>query len=472
MKIAKIRIKDFQQFKDIELDFTHPETGEPLDKVCFIGSNGTGKSTLLGFILNFYNYIGELKPNSITPIMSPFKVNAEIEIKFKHENQYFYLIHLYKRGAYCFTENDLVGYSKNSNLDLFDENKLSDFITQANSSRYKTNTGTYIKISNRFTEDITKIQLKYNDIVIYAPSESAENKYIQINDVPATTLNESLKLITNFPISHIVSSEKIEDFWKILIANIKKRENERQEFENASDNIDKSKRQLIEEFDTIHPKIMDKLSEIWNKILEKANLELDTEGVRNPIQLTDNLYAYIRTKDTKERVDYNRLSTGIRNFIFKIGHIYSLYFNREIERGFLLVDEPENSLYPDFLFDLMEIYDEIVKDKNGKNNTQMFFATHNPIVAAQFEPYERIILAWDETGGVKAHKGIVPAGDDPNDILEYDFALKNLMGKKGQEKWAEYVDLKKKLIRAKETDDKLAIAEQINKIGNAYNFSE
>jgi hypothetical protein len=34
MKIAKIRIKDFQQFKDIELDFTHPETGEPLDKIC------------------------------------------------------------------------------------------------------------------------------------------------------------------------------------------------------------------------------------------------------------------------------------------------------------------------------------------------------------------------------------------------------------------------------------------------------
>jgi hypothetical protein len=102
----------------------------------------------------------------------------------------------------------------------------------------------------------------------------------------------------------------------------------------------------------------------------------------------------------------------------------------------------------------------------------MFFATHNPIVAAQFEPYERIILAWDETGGVKAHKGTVPVGDDPNDILEYDFALKNLMGKKGQEKWAEYVDLKKKLIRAKETDDKLALAEQINKIGNAYNFSE
>jgi uncharacterized protein YhaN len=57
MKICKIRIKDYQQFKDIELDFTHPKTGEPLDKICFIGSNGTGKSTLLNFILIFLDGI-------------------------------------------------------------------------------------------------------------------------------------------------------------------------------------------------------------------------------------------------------------------------------------------------------------------------------------------------------------------------------------------------------------------------------
>ena len=279
-------------------------------------------------------------------------------------------------------------------------------------------------------------------------------------------------MLGNLPIYNEVSSQSVDIFWSVLVALIKERENERADFETFPQNLDKSKRQLIEEFDKDHPKIMDKLGEIWNKILAKANLELDTEGVKNPIQLTDNLKAYIRTKDTKERINYNQLSTGIRNFIFRIGHIYSLYFNREIKRGFLLVDEPENSLYPDFLFDLMEIYDEIVKDKNGENNTQMFFTTHNPIVAAQFEPYERIILEWTEDGNVTAHKGTAPVGDDPNDLLEYDFALKNLMGKKGRAKWAEYVDLKKKLIRTKETAEKTALAEQIIKIGNDYNFSE
>ena len=206
--------------------------------------------------------------------------------------------------------------------------------------------------------------------------------------------------------------------------------------------------------------------------MTKTGLEFDAKGANNPIQLNDNLHAYIRLKSTGEKIQYNQLSTGIRNFIFRIGHIYSLYFNREIKRGFLLVDEPENSLFPDFLYDLVEIYQEIVKDKNGENNTQMFFATHNPIIAAQFEPHERIILEWDENGGVKAHKGKSPAGDDPNDVLVNDFGLNHVMGKKGQEMWEEYLRLRKKLRRTEDEKEKEKLIATITKIGSDYNFAQ
>ena len=51
MKITKLKIEEFQQFRNLELDFTYPEwhdkKGEPLDKVCFIGQSGAGKTTLL-----------------------------------------------------------------------------------------------------------------------------------------------------------------------------------------------------------------------------------------------------------------------------------------------------------------------------------------------------------------------------------------------------------------------------------------
>ena len=462
MKICKIRIKDFKQFKDIKLDFTHPVTGEPLDKICFIGSNGTGKSTLLNFIHDFLIFPELLKPYTLPQIgnlkFNDTKVSYEVIFKIDDSVKYYKVL---PKG------NNLNGL-------IFEETEYKNWLKNRNPLYDEVNLKQAIEIINREgNEQFLNILTESKpDLVVYSPSETKENKYIQVEDVPQTTLNASLEMLGNLPVYNEVSSQSVDIFWSVLVALIKERENERADFETFPQNLDKSKRQLIEEFDKDHPKIMDKLGEIWNKILAKANLELDTEGVKNPIQLTDNLKAYIRTKDTKERINYNQLSTGIRNFIFRIGHIYSLYFNREIKRGFLLVDEPENSLYPDFLFDLMEIYDEIVKDKNGENNTQMFFATHNPIVAAQFEPYERIILEWTEDGNVTAHKGTAPVGDDPNDLLEYDFALKNLMGKKGRAKWAEYVDLKKKLIRTKESAEKMALAEQISKIGNDYNFSE
>jgi len=50
MKIAWIRIKGFQQFEDTFIDFRHPESGKALDKICLIGRNGTGKSTILQLI--------------------------------------------------------------------------------------------------------------------------------------------------------------------------------------------------------------------------------------------------------------------------------------------------------------------------------------------------------------------------------------------------------------------------------------
>jgi predicted ATP-binding protein involved in virulence len=50
MKVTRIILKDFQQFKNFDLDLTDKSTGRPLEKVCFIGRNGTGKSTLLRLV--------------------------------------------------------------------------------------------------------------------------------------------------------------------------------------------------------------------------------------------------------------------------------------------------------------------------------------------------------------------------------------------------------------------------------------
>ena len=51
MKITGIEVGEYRQFKNIKFDFTYPEdhtkAGQPLEKVCFIGQSGTGKTKLL-----------------------------------------------------------------------------------------------------------------------------------------------------------------------------------------------------------------------------------------------------------------------------------------------------------------------------------------------------------------------------------------------------------------------------------------
>ncbi len=455
MKICKVYIKGFQQFEDLELDFTNPNTGEPLDKICFIGRNGTGKSTILRILNLIILNIGSYRPYHF------------LLVKVKMQDSFFYTIALNT----SISKEVLIYHSdiEKENREWLEDIKL--FADQKDGQLELKKYSKYLlnqEEKNKFNE--FQFNPNSSDLNIFSPAESSHNGYLGIQDVPMTSLNDALTYNKDFRLTHIISNEKITEFWTLLIYLIKKRENDFREYESREENQNKTVRAVKEEFDKLNPKILDKLSEIWNKILNRAGLEFDVANASNPVQLTDNLKAYIINKSTKKTIPYNALSTGIRNYIFRIGHIYSLYFNREVKRGFLLLDEPENSLYPDFLFDWMETFLEIIKDKNGENNTQVFVSTHNPIIAAQFEPYERIILEWNENAHVTSRKGKSPVGDDPNDILTNDFELKNLMGKEGLAMWEHYVELKKKLRHAISKEDKEKIISEMNRIGSDYNF--
>ncbi len=455
MKICSIHIKGFQQFQDTFLDFTDPKTGEPANKICFIGQNGTGKSTLLELLKNILPKLDNISIKTI-----PFLL-----IKLRTKSGYYFLLYSKINRSTLVFNNSIISNK------IWKEMVNCPYEDEKIQSQIDLLKGYAFLISNKYElwQDLL-FQNRFYDLIIYAPAESPTNNYMILSDVPQTSLSQALGLIKKFPFYHLVSNEDVGTFWKVLIYHIKQRDNEREIYENLPENINKTKKQLIEEFNKENPKILEKIASLWNKILEKAGLEFDIENASNPIQLTDNLKAYIRLKESKEHIPYNQLSTGIRNFIFRLGHIYSLYFNREIRKGFLLIDEPENSLFPDFLLDLVETYQELVYDKNGENNTQIFMATHNPIIAAQFEPHERIVLEWNEQGYVDAFKGNAPAGDDPNDVLIKDFKLQNVMGKKGREMWEEYLILKKKLRKVKKAEEKEQLIRDINKIGADYNF--
>lgn len=93
MKISKIEIKDFHQFKDFTLDLTYPKghekEGKPLDKVCFIGQSGTGKTTLLELFPMFLN--GYQTNLILKSQIDKVKENVEFSINYGNNNDKYSL---------------------------------------------------------------------------------------------------------------------------------------------------------------------------------------------------------------------------------------------------------------------------------------------------------------------------------------------------------------------------------------------
>jgi energy-coupling factor transporter ATP-binding protein EcfA2 len=453
MRVSKILIKGFQQFENFQLDLTHPETGEPLEKVCLIGPNGTGKSTILGLILRMLQNLQYRDDLSILPRQlmqlahSGLHPGSSLVVKFVSNQEQFILQVLSER-----TQEWFLCYDKEIETVSDWQQSWQDYSVTSNNDFYADHQLSELPVNKLISPD---------DIVVYEPSDESLKLN---NDPPSSTLNEALDLFSHFPLIHTISVASANEFWKLLTFLVKKRESDYLTFINQPENQNTTIGNLKEEFDPHHPEILQAIAVLWDGILAKCGLYLDVQGAKIPVQLTENLRAYIKSKNTGEQLSYNQLSSGIRNYIFKLGYIKSLYFNRQIKRGFLLIDEPENCLYPDLLYDLMDDYWSIIE------NTQTFVSTHSPIIAAQFEPYERFHLDFDDRGYVTATRGVSPIGDDPNDLLYRDFQVRSIYGKKGLEKWERFRELRQ-LIRA--TDDpaaKEALMSEYTEIANAYNF--
>ena len=401
MKLTSLSIEDFRQFKDFRLDFTDPATGKPLEKVCFIGPNGTGKSTLLRLLAR--EAWGTRRDKPAIP------------------------------GA----QDDIQLMGGRSSISV---------LAQSISSR-----------TTALNADEVDKQL-----IVWCPSDSDEGR-TEFSGIPLTSLGNALADTTHPFEKHVVTLADAKQFWTYLIGHIKQREQHYLELQSLPENQSRTVAEIKRQFDAVNPKVLDELSNIWDKILSLADLEFDRDSAEIPIQLTDNLKAYIHTKSRRIRVPYEQLSSGIRHYIFRLGHIWSLYFNRPPADSILLVDEPEGSLYPDFLYDIVENYREVAPGR------QLFMATHSPIVASQFKPEERFILTFGDDGYITARRGVSPEGDDPNDLLDKDFGVRNLMSKAGQKKWEEFLELRRR-IPVTPAQERLPLVEQCAKIGYDYNF--
>lgn len=477
MKFTRIIIYGYNQFGLLDLDLTYGKScgnkaGQPLEKVCLIGSNGTGKSTLLRLLYEFWNGktnyddSEEGAPASIKdrfkhhPILGEGKASPQsILVQFIHRNEQYELVKIGQNVLFTQLETD----KGNSLLNLFQTligRKLSEE-ENLNLKQKEQETNS----RERFI-DVFFNPADYWDkhLCIYSPAESSENPMLTAGPIPDTTLDDALEYFDGFPAHHQISFENFYKFWELTIYQVKKRENDRTHFENQPENLDKSKRQLINEFERNNPDFLKALSEKWNVVLARANLYFDYQHAKVPIQLNDNLEAYIKVRESNSILAYAKLSSGIRHLLLRLGYLLALYHRRTVESALALFDEPENSLFPSILYDLINVYTDAAP------NTQFFFATHSPIIASQFDPEERIILEFNEEGKVEARKGVSPEGDDPNDVLIQDFGLENILGKKGLEKLHRYIELKTLIKNELDPAQKDQLVKEYLEIGNQYHF--
>jgi len=321
MRLAKLEIKDYHQFEHLELDLIYPKghekEGKSLDKICIIGDNGTGKTTILKRIKRLYNR----KSKDIQPVNFNFINGVEV-----------------KKLLYFPTGPDLSNIEKleaikKKNPKAISVEEILEGITQVEG----------FKIYDLSDEETHKVWLHFR--------RQLKNSFEEEREVRKKFFTKAVN-------------------------------------ENNIDLI----RNAVEELDTYkktNPNDIEDFKKFIDRILNRFHLELDTSI--NFENIDEEFFIKIKSKQG-DSIPIDNWSTGLRQLIYNILPLYSIDTG---EDTLILIDEPERSLYPNTQKILIDFYTGI------SQKSQFIFATHSPIIAAQFEPWEIIDLRFNEKGKVE-----------------------------------------------------------------------
>jgi len=378
MKIKKIQLHNYKQFKDLTLDLTYPKghekAGEPLDKICIIGQSGTGKTNLLDVIKN------RMTTSRANVLLSYQKNSNNEDIYFSGTDR------LNKVNSLAYNSDDIS--MKQRLKALFNEvlpHLLSFFV---------------LYLTLRFVLLVDNaINLPQILIAIF----SAFVKFIEIGVIiliPFLALVILIAILVKKMIGFTgkqykeIKNEKSyinidEGAWYSLKDSIDKYEENQKElqaklYNQVSQKILSIEQAQLEEEDwqKKNTNILESISEILNSVLYKFNLEI---GKIDPYQKSYN-DLIIHDLSNNKIIKYDDVSTGTKNLI-------ATFIPLKIHNpkdSIILIDEPENSFYPDIQRKLTELYMEV-----GENN-QLVFATHSPLIASSFEPWEIVELKFDK----------------------------------------------------------------------------
>lgn len=428
MKLKSLHIDSYRHLENISFDFTYPEghakAGKPLEKICIIGQSATGKTSILELIKDSFISLDTLEIVDNKYLFNRFVLG----VGFKGHLEY-----LTQNGFLKIAENKVIKNGKE-----FSFGSEGGSLEKLVSDNLK-----LLYLSSEIISKETISILNQNPLNII--NEISKEKYVGV-DKKYSAPNYIYEFVQNIN----------EEIWFYLLYKIL--DYRKRFMQMASELINKG---VIGNANKLHNEYA-KWSETnenpvavfanyFNPVLKKLNLEIDLVNTEYSIP--------VKSKVNDEVIPVSGLSTGTKGLLLSMFPLFEL----DTTDAIILLDEPERSLFPDMQIDLISHYQNLAPD------AQLVVATHSPFIAAAFEPEERFILYFDESGKVAVRRGESPIGDDPNDILRNDFNVDyyNDFGKKAYKK---YLDLKRKVSQETQTEKKKELIVELAALGDKYNF--
>lgn len=369
MKLTELYIQEYNQFKDFRLDLTypdgHPKAGQALEKVCFIGQSGTGKTSLIEILNQVIYLIVNVSGQFYSENAFAFSLGNEYSLIFNRIEEL-----LSKNIKLSFNNSLIAHFTKNTSEMSGDfwvdyayrkDGSINDFLTNHFKLFYYPSDIEIPKINKPKkdnSEDFPSLNKNFYDFSNY----DLQSSWSTINE--AIIKDRELEIKKSLELSKLLQNPKYTQ------EDIIKARNEFFEWRNASPNP-----------------IIDLADNFLDKILNRFNLKVKTEI---DFEKTEDIETIkIQTKQGKD-IPFEGLSTGTKQVILTALPLYGL----KPEKSIILFDEPERSLYPDIQAEIVNFYTSMAK------GSQFFFATHSPLVASSFEPWEIVELKFNDEGYV------------------------------------------------------------------------
>lgn len=365
MKISKISLKGYNQFKDLEIDLTYPKghekEGQPLEKICFIGQSGTGKTSLLRLIKYFITNSDKI---GVGISLNPIELNlVNMVIRFE----------------------DFL-YEKSSNTTTF---LIKNLTGESDDSWF-----------SKFNTAIELFKSKNKTILINLPTERLINheedvifsdKYIN-----STLFKNKLDYLDNLKPGEFIdfAIEDVSKTWDLVLLDIKKHQATELEWRSKISEIALKIDSKPKEIDKINnayrnwlsknPNPLEILAQEMNKILLEFGVKIKTDYDKESIF---NIGSIVLQTLYGKTIGRDFWSTGTKQIIDTAIPLIEI----KPKNAIILIDEPERSLYPNLQQKIVDFYTNLGKD------CQFFFATHSPIIASSFDPWEIVELKFDES---------------------------------------------------------------------------